>query len=276
MPESPTEPGRDRPALALTAPIEEVPGVTRAQAEAFRRLGVPSLAHLVHHIPHRHEREEAEGTIASVGADRNVATRGEVTETRVAGPAGRRRFRAVIADDTGSVELVWFNQPYLAKRIHAGMELRVEGKARDTGRGLQIANPRWRLLGGEGEDVEARAERLRPVYPATEDLPSWQIEKVIAGVLDGALPLIEDHFDDAERRRLEMPPLRGAYRMMHRPEDEGEVAEARRRLVYDELLLAPARGAAQAGAPACDAPRARAQRGTRRSTLGSGRGSPTR
>jgi len=224
--------------LSLTTPIDALPTVTPDRAAAFRRLGIPTLAHLVHHIPMRHERQEAEATIDALEVGKIVSARGEITDTRWVPRQRRPRFEALLVDPTGQIELIWFNQPYLVGRVHPGMRVRVQGKTdRKAGRRLRIVNPRWEALRPERDEPEAREARLRPVYHAAEDLPSWMIEQAVARVLDDALPLIEDHLPEEYRRERSLPTLRDAYRMMHRPATEAEVEEARRRLVYDELLL---------------------------------------
>lgn len=226
-----------RPAPALTTPIEALPGVTPARADAFRRLGIPSLAHLLYHLPSRHERLEAESDIAHAEAGALITVRGEVTDTRPVLYGRRPRFEAVLLDETGRVELVWFHQLFLRERIRPGVRLRVQGKAARRGATLRLVNPRWEVLDDRPDEPPARQARLRPIYPASEDLPSWAIEKSIDAVLDEALPLVQDHLTPGFRADRALPELAQAYRMMHRPSSEAEVDEARRRLVYDELLL---------------------------------------
>jgi ATP-dependent DNA helicase RecG len=231
------------PILTLTSPIEDVPGVGPRRGEAFRRLGIPSVAHLLFHLPHRHEREEAEAAIKSLIAGAVVTARGEVTATDMI-PRGRKpRFRAVLADHTGRLDLIWFHGGYLRDKIHPGMRLLVQGKARPHPRAghndnaLQLVNPKWEPL-PEADDPPAIAEtRLRPIYPASEELSSAAIESAVGAILDTALPLIEDHLPPHFRKERELPELAGAYRMMHRPVDADEVVRARRRLAYDELLM---------------------------------------
>ncbi|MCB9838144.1 MAG: ATP-dependent DNA helicase RecG [Phycisphaeraceae bacterium] len=229
--------------LTLLSPIEDVPGVGSRRGEAFRRLGIPSVAHLVFHLPHRHEREEAEAPITALIPGAVVTARGEVTATDMV-PRGRKpRFHAVLADHTGRLDLIWFHGGYLRDKIHPGMRLLVQGKAKShprsaPGQGaLQLINPKWEKL-PETDDPPAIAEtRLRPVYPASEELSSQAIEAAVAGVLGQALPLIEDHLPPHFRKERELPELAEAYRMMHAPRDTDEISAARRRLAYDELLL---------------------------------------
>ncbi|MBL0926321.1 MAG: ATP-dependent DNA helicase RecG [Phycisphaerales bacterium] len=229
--------------LRLQTPVEELPHVGPRRAAAFRRLGVATLADLIKHLPHRHERIEPEAPIARLAAGAVVSARGEITATRVVNRRPRPRFEAVLLDPTGRLDLVFFNQTFLQSRLRVGMRIRVQGTAKRFHSGLQIANPKWEVLTDEGEapadalQPEGGEARLRPVYPASEDLPSSAIEKTVLSVLDAALPQIDDHLPDTLRVDRALPVLREAYRMFHRPADEEEVRAARRRLAYDELLL---------------------------------------
>ncbi len=234
----------ERP-LTLLTPIESVPGVTRAGAEGFRAMGIPTLAHLIHHIPFRHERLEGEARIEELKPGAIVSARGEITATRLVTHGRRPRFEAVLMDESGRLDLVFFNQTYLSRRLSPGTFIRVQGKANrrgPTGKSLQLVNPKWWEVksADEAEDgagASSAEPRLRPVYPASEAVPSSAIDRVIQGVLVSAMPLIEDHLPAEHRRERALPELREAYRMIHSPKDEAEVKEAVRRLVYDELLM---------------------------------------
>lgn len=221
--------------IDLTSPLHSVPGIDARMATALRRLGLTNLGKLLWHLPFRHEREEHERPISDLLPGAVVTARGEITATRPL-HFGRKRFEAVLHDGTGRLDLVWFNQTYLAGKIHPGMRLLVTGKLIDRGSKMQIANPRWQEIRSD-EPAAAGQDRLRPVYRAGDGVKSWQIEKAIAAALPIGLPLIEDHFSETFRRSRELPTLAHAYRMLHAPADDNDIAEGRRRLVYDELLL---------------------------------------
>ncbi len=230
--------------LGLTAHIATVAGVTPRNAEAFQRLGIRCVADLILHVPMRYEHELAEQTIAELqkqderlrGGEVTLSVCGEIVTVR--SPPGRRRRRveATIQDATGALRVTWFNMPWLAQRLRPGLTVRVTGRASRRGDQLQMANPRWELIDGE-QTPEPRSERYRPVYPASEELPSWQIERAVQTVLDAVLAKLEDHLHEGYRRSRALPALADAYRMMHRPADADEPARARRRLALDELLL---------------------------------------
>ncbi len=223
--------------IELTTPLRDVPGITERDADALGLLGVPNVGLLVAYLPMRHEFEEAEAGIADLEPGRIVSGRGEVTATRVSGMGRKRRFEAVLCDDSGRLDLVWFNMAFLQKQIGPGTRLRVQGTAKQRGPGLQIANAKFEILDPESDEPEASDARLRPVYPASERINSRAIEACVKTVLEPALELIDDHLSADYRRERDMPSLPDAYRMMHAPKSEDEVASGRRRLAYDELLL---------------------------------------
>ncbi|UCD73916.1 MAG: ATP-dependent DNA helicase RecG [Phycisphaerales bacterium] len=233
----------DQTAIALNSNIAEVPGVGTKRAEAFRKAGIRSVADLIRHLPSRWEHELPEQTVAEAsetigplhGAEANLAVRGEITTARPV--RGRQpRFEATLQDDTGAVLLTWFNSPWMKGRLHPGMCIRAAGKTKRYGDYLQLVNPAWEIIDPEA-DTAAREERYRPIYPATEDLPTKVIEAAVDTVLEPALALLDDHLHEQYRKDRALPALADSYRMMHRPADEDETKHARRRLAFDELLM---------------------------------------
>ncbi len=223
--------------LELTSPIVHVPGIRENTARDLATLGLKAIGQLIAYLPSRHEHEQAEAPISDLRPEHVVSARGEVTACRMSGYGKKSRFTAVLSDGTGRLDLVWFNAPYLRGKIHPGMSIRVQGKAKTYNHGLQLANPKLEVLDDDTESKPALADRLRAIYPASERVPTRVIERAMACILPIALPLIEDHLSTEYRSGRELPELREAYRMMHAPADEAEVARGRRRLAYDELLM---------------------------------------
>ena len=228
----------DNDTITLHTTVRDLPGIRPDDQNALIGMGLTNLGRLVAHLPSRHEREEAEAPIESLEVGRIISARGDVTSTRVSGFGRKKRFEAVLSDGTGRLDLIWFNQAFLAKKIGAGTRLRVQGTLKSRGTALQLANPRYWIIEEELDTAETSSDaRLRPVYPATERLSTRAIEAIIGRLLPLALPLIEDHFPEPFRTEREMPTLAESYRMMHTPKDESEPKAARRRLAYDELLM---------------------------------------
>ena len=229
--------------LTLTTNIAAVAGVNLRQAESFRRLGIRCVADLILHLPVRYEHELAETSIAQVqeqadalGDEVTLSVCGEVVMVRSVPARGRRRVELTIQDDTAALRATWFNMPWLAEKLRPGLVVRLIGRIGRHRDLLQMVNPRWELVDA-AEPKTPRAERYRPIYPAGDDLPSWQIERAVGEVLPAALAQLDDHLHEAYRASRALPALADAYRMMHRPDDPDEPKRARRRLALDELLL---------------------------------------
>jgi ATP-dependent DNA helicase RecG len=113
--------------------------------------------------------------------------------------------------------------------------LRVQGEVRNFRGIAQMANPSWEAVAESTEKIEET--KFRPIYPATGKLPSEAIERIIAANLDDAVKGVGEWFELAllEKRKLMGRPQ--AYRTIHMPKDLREALRARRRLVYDELMV---------------------------------------
>jgi len=226
----------------LTQPVADVPGVGEKRAALFARLDVHNVADLIRHLPHRYSYEAGHLPIRELPIDAVATATGQVAACRwVPGRGGygrgpKGRFQATVIDDTGTLDVVWFNARWLTNKIVAGMTLRLTAKVTTFNDYKQMVNPKWEPIDEDAEPAEGD-ERYRPVYPATEDLPSEAIEKTIEAVLPAALPAIDDHLSDDYRAERAMPTLAQAYRMIHQPAHEDEAMAARRRLAYDEFLL---------------------------------------
>jgi len=237
--------------LSLTTPVSELPGVSQHAAGKLIALGVTNLGLLLTHLPHRHEWIRARATLDDLQPGVIGSAIGEISALKVTGFGRKARLQIVLIDDSspnalqhGRLDLVFFNQAFLAKKLQPGMFLNVQGTPKTFGPGLQMANPTFSIIPEDQLDalqstdhLEQMDDEYRPVYPATEGLTSLQINDIIKPLLDQALPLLKDHLTDDYRKQRALPTLADAYRMIHNPEDEDEVAIAKRRLAYDELLL---------------------------------------
>ncbi len=226
--------------LRLASPVSAIDGVGPAIARRLRRLDIRTISDLIRHVPMRYERQFAEGTIRDLPMDGLGTARGIVVATRIMGAGGGRgggqRFQATLRDHSDTLALVWFNAGYLRKSIHPGMKIRVTGKVKAFNGYPQMVNAKWEPL-EEGAEPGKVDDRLRPIYPATEDLPSAKIEQLMAEVLPRVTEQLVDPLPADFCRPRNMPALAQAFAMIHQPADEEEAGAARRRLAYNELLL---------------------------------------
>jgi len=239
--------------LDLSMPVQFVKGVGPAKAKAFAKLGVETLGDLLEYFPRDwvFMPDPVKIVDARVGSD--VCLVGIVEHTDYQRYRRTPMFKATLADDTGLCEIVWFHGGYLQGQLEPGKVMMVSGKLNRYQYHLRMTNPKFVIMEGEGE---VGAEYFSgPVYPATAQLSSVQIKRIVQPVVREAAGLLEEFFDEAFLRKNELLSRAKAFEQIHKPEDERLLAAARRTLKYDELFLmqlglAVKRHYVQHGAPA--------------------------
>ena len=217
-------------------PVTDLAGVGEGIARSLHGVGVTSVLDLISYYPRRYLDRTREATLGSlkVGEEGMVLVRVEKASTR-----RTRRGRTLVEvrvtdpDETESLNLVFFNQPWRQEQLSEGREAVLFGKV-DQYRGrLQMTNPLVDLVGD-------RTGRIVAVYPQSEAarLHSWDVDRLVAEALRRVMKIrgFADPVPVDVRNRYNLVGRSEAYHGIHRPSSMGEVAEARRRLVFDELL----------------------------------------
>ncbi len=217
------------------------------QAQALKRLGIVSVEDLLYHFPTRY------GDTAEVVSISNLV-KGEVATIfgRISGLKTSKAFRkkipmseAVVEDETGLIKIVWFNQAYMAKMLHEGALVRVEGKVSERNGQLYFSNPQVEHVGkvpiAVGNSLfghEGEAHVLYPVYPETRHLTSnWIFHKIQAIFTGGVLERLEDPIPAAILKKYNLPPLRTALVWIHTPQKKEHAEAARKRFAFEEIFF---------------------------------------
>ena len=218
----------------LQKPLESLDGIATARAKEFRRLGVSTLGDLLDYFPRDYQYEAEERTINQLMPGQLQTTRGEVVAVDYV--TGRvARFEATLDDGTGKLALAWFNSAFLRRQIHPGDLLQVQGTIKFFRNLPQMAQAKWQKITGTEEPITDSG--FRAIYPASGRLNSETISDVIAANLPAALPHVHEWFAPGALARLSLVHRRSAYSSIHQPRTLDDAQRARRRLVYDELML---------------------------------------
>jgi ATP-dependent DNA helicase RecG len=222
--------------LTLDASIEAVPGIGRANAQAFRRLGVRTVHDLLYHFPHRYDDYSRQKKIGEleIGAVETVV--GVVTDVRTFAMRAGQGLEVTVEDETGVLKAVFFRQPWIAKQLPAGTRVVLSGKVTlDSYRGVrQMSAPQWEPF---TEDELIHTGRLVPVHPLTKGLVERNARRIIKQVVDRAAPLVPEYLPAAVRERAGLLPLPEALAQIHFPSDAQQLQRARVRLGFDEFLF---------------------------------------
>jgi ATP-dependent DNA helicase RecG len=254
--------------LNLDAPVASLGVTARRRADILSGMGLATVRDLLFHFPLRHESFDASAEIGSVQPDTSVSVTAEIRKC-----ANRRAWKrrmtmteALLDDGTGTIVALWFNQPYLVKSMAPGRVYRFTGKVTKTKFGLRLMNPAYEAMdrgygagalggslrersgtkndglasGSDGSTAFAKgaaeaATALLPVYPLSVGMSQNALRKIVAAALPAAAD-VEDPLPEAVRKAYKLPSLGAAVRGVHAPKDADELAAARHRLAFDEVL----------------------------------------
>ena len=241
--------------IGYESPVTVLSGVGKTRAAAYERLGIRTLGDLIRHYPRAYENRGDVRLLSEARPDGKSAVILTVaTEPRCVRLRSHKSFLKFRAfDDSGSCEIVYFNQDYLRNQFPIGSVFRFFGKVEKTGRQYSMSSPV-----AEAWFEGAALPPLWAVYRMTEGLTPKQVAKDVAAALALLAPHCEDPLPADLRERRGLCTLAFAERNIHHPENWQALATARRRLVYDEFFcfaLGAARVRATAkshGAPICD------------------------
>jgi len=230
----PAAKGRRVAGGSIGLPITTLKGVSTSQAAKFKRLGVETVRDLLYFFPHRHLDYSQRKYISQLTEGEEQTVIANVWQAQVIMPGGRRSTEAIVGDETGNVRVVWFNNPYLAKKLPTNSRVVLSGRVGLFGGRLVFESPEWELL----EDKELiHTGRLVPLYPLTQGLHPRQVRKLMKEVVDQWAWQVEDFLPAEVRQRCRLLELPQAIAQAHFPESEAAKDRARVSLAFDELFL---------------------------------------
>ncbi len=217
------------------APVTVLPGVGPTAEKRLAALDIRSIGDLLHHRPRRYIDHSSVVPIAEAEPGREVTVIGDVVEIR-ARPARSGRVRvieAAIADESGQILAVWFNQVYLAKTLRGRRNVAFAGRVESAAYDRQLTSPEYEL------DVHrmVHAGRLVPVYPLTRGLSQRQLRRWMSLAVDDYANAVPETLSEAQRQAHDLPDIATAIRNLHFPVDAVAQETAARRFAFAELLV---------------------------------------
>jgi ATP-dependent DNA helicase RecG len=214
-------------------PVRYVKGVGRKGAEILEssRFAIRSVQQLLQHYPRRHLDFSETKDIYKIRVGDEVTVIGDVRKVQ-APPRNRPRLplKVTVYDGTSTLTLVFFNQPWRANQLKVGTTVASKGKVSEFRGRPQMNSPLVDVIKDPEEVV-----RIVPLYPATSDIHTAWLRRIIKAALEDFSPL-EDPLPVRVRERYRLTDRTSALSLYHFPNEMSEVFESRRRLVFDELF----------------------------------------
>lgn len=223
--------------MDLKTPIHSAGRTYKMYSRKLEKLGINTLEDLLYHIPFRYEDYSIVSKIASVQPGETVTVQGTIAEIK---NEYTRRFKTIqkakIEDETGSIEAVWFNQPYIPKVVRAGDRVSLSGKIGNFGKKQTLESPAYEVINQENETIHTG--RLVPVYHEVRGVSSKWLRRQIHKILRENKKTLNEYLPDSISENNELMELSEAIEQIHFPKSLKEIEEARNRLAFDELFLA--------------------------------------
>ena len=218
----------------LNTDIRYIKGVGEARAKSLAKLGITDLRSLLSYFPRAYDDRRAYKKIVDLIPGENACVcaviAGEPRLSRIRKGLDLIKLRAV--DETGALELTYFNQSYLKNTFHTGDAYVFFGRAEGTPSRPQMTNPLF-----EREGAHQITGRIMPIYPLTAGVSQSMLYKAIEQGLAACVDELPDILPENVRLVYQLCHTRFAYENIHFPTDDEALSAARRRLAFEELFL---------------------------------------
>ncbi|MBR2465764.1 MAG: ATP-dependent DNA helicase RecG [Clostridia bacterium] len=209
-------------------------GVGKTKADALSRLGINTVGDLIYFFPRAYEKR---GDVRLVGeAEYGIphafilTVASEVRSVKIKKGMTLSTFRAF--DDSGSIEVTFFNSPFVKDIFHTGSAFRFYGKLDYAKNHVRLTSPKYEPYIKDKPLVD-----FIPIYPLREGLSSKFIGGLIKNALNSVLNTVKDPLPEDVRLRNSLCTLNFALLNIHFPENEESLRKAIDRLAFDEMLL---------------------------------------
>lgn len=212
--------------------VQFLKGVGETRAKHLEKLGIFSIGALLRYYPKRYEDWNNITKISEVPLNETVCLKAMVIErvSDVTIKGGKILTKTTISDMNGTLPLVFFNNKYIKNSLKENEEYLFFGKVTlDKYGSRTMLSPKFEIAGEK--------QRLRPIYKANSNLTSKNIEKIVETALKEIKGNIKEVLPQYLMEKYRLLPLEDALRNIHFPESEELLRQAKRRLIFEELLI---------------------------------------
>lgn len=224
--------------LTLTTSVRYVSRVGPVMARRLKKLGIETVADLLFYPPFRYNDFSLVSEIAKVRPGETVTIKGTVMKIQnFYTKTGKKIQEAEVADDSGKIPVIWFNQPFLLRVLEPGSSVSLSGRISWFGHRIVLSSPQYEVIKDARSGPSLHTGRLVPVYPEISGVTSKWLRGRIDFVLKQMLTKIPEHLPSGLVWKYQLPPLPAALAAIHFPKTLDEAKEGRDRLAFDELFL---------------------------------------
>ncbi len=221
--------------LNLTSPITELHRVGKATASLLKKLGLENIQDLLFYLPFRYDDFSQTVPIDDLKPDTSVNITGTIELINNKKSPRRRMYitEALVADESGTIKVIWFNQPFLTRSYRVGDQISLAGRVTESYGQLTMLSPIIEKIYYTGA---IHTVGLVPNYHLTANLTQKQIRFLVKEVLPLAAH-VKDWLPEEIRGRLGLLKLPDALSQIHFPRNQEDILAGQKRLIFAELFL---------------------------------------
>lgn len=222
--------------MTLQTPLTQGERIFKMYAGRLSKLDIYTFEDLLYHLPFRYDDFSLISKIGQVQPGETITIRGEVLEIENAYTRNHKNIqKALVADETGTIDVVWYRQPFLTQVIKPHSNVSLSGKISFFNRKVVLTSPDYEIL--EEDKQSLHTGRLVPVYPETKGVTSKWFRRYIHALLLEFQPQLTEYLPEKIRMKYGYMGLFDALKTVHFPESLDDAIRARGRLGFDEMLL---------------------------------------
>ncbi len=219
--------------MDLNTPVADASRSYKMFAKRLSKLGIEKIYDFLFHIPFRYDDYSLISKIGELQAGETVTIKGKLDKIE---NSYLRKWKtlqkAKVSDETGTMNIIWFNQPYITKALKEGDKISLSGKVSLDKNKPILKSPDYELI---IDNQTIHTGRLVPIYPETRGISSKWIRRQVFNILN-EITTVEDALPQKIINKNALMQLDEAIRKIHFPKNLIEAEKARERLSYDEML----------------------------------------
>ncbi len=221
-------------AIQMRTPVQYLPGVGPQRAVRYGKLGVHFAHEFLFLFPRDYHDMSQICSAIDLQEGEPVSLTGTIDEIDLRKTRNDGTILAILVRTEGDfVRAMWFNQTYAKDRFRESDRVLLSGVPKKQGLRWEFVHPQMRRL---EPDEEAHGQ-IVPLYPLTEGLRQHEVRRAMRPVVEALAPQLEEVFPEAFRQQFRLCRLADAIRQIHLPSNQAELEAARRRFVFQELLV---------------------------------------
>ena len=218
----------------LQEPITTLKGIGTKLAKLYEKVDILTVNDMLHYFPRRYDDYTGMNYIARLQPNTLTTVIGTIKNSQVrVSNSGRKDFVVTLADGSGSMTITYFGQHFLARTLKNDRQIVVRGKTSIWRNQIQMTNPEWEFVDSDNLHTAG----IVPIYPLTEGLRPRGFRRTMRQVVTEWAEQVPEYLPYATRERANLADIDWAIENIHFPEGWDHLHHAKRRFIFDELLI---------------------------------------